>query len=52
LHRRLQALANRGAPVLRKMGSQYLVLAQKQPIDRDPAQILHGRRETVSFRHA
>jgi ubiquinone/menaquinone biosynthesis C-methylase UbiE len=30
LHHRLQALANRSAPILRSTGSQYIVLAQKR----------------------
>ncbi len=30
LHRRLQSLANRGAPILRSSGSQYLVLGKKR----------------------
>jgi ubiquinone/menaquinone biosynthesis C-methylase UbiE len=34
LHRRLQALANDGAPLLRSSGSQYLVLARKHEADR------------------
>lgn len=32
LHRRLQRLADQGAPVLRATGSHYIVLAQKAPI--------------------
>lgn len=32
LHQRLQRLAERGVPVFRKTGAQYIVLAQKSPI--------------------
>jgi len=32
LEHRLQSLANRGAPLLRSIGSQYLVLARKRDV--------------------